>query len=236
MRIPGFICKTFGVCAVVLFLQTAQARNYDPKIGRFLQEDPSDGNVARPISHINKYVYVENDPMNMIDPFGSSGIRVHGNYCGPGYSVEGSTQEDQLVVGCEEHDEYTSGSLRGEGNSRTINRGQAHLKLSQRALWATPDMMGPDPSHRPVKSAYGTYKALDIAVTMGGAGMMGVGWGNYKMGVKSDNYGQAAGGLVLAAAGVPVFVIGLVFSIPAVMIEHVAPRAEREVKRFFKRF
>jgi RHS repeat-associated protein len=42
-----------------------RARAYDPRIGRFLREDPlgTDGGF-------NLYAYVENDPINLTDPFG----------------------------------------------------------------------------------------------------------------------------------------------------------------------
>jgi len=238
MRIPCFAFKVLGVCTIALLFQVAQARNYDPKIGRFLQEDPSDGNVARPISHINKYVYVENDPMNMIDPFGSSGIKIHGNWCGPDYGIEGSTPRDQLDQACEIHDEYTGDSLRGSSpNSRRINRGQADMKLSLRAFWSMPGMMGPNPGHRPVASAYGTYKAADVAVTMGGLGMMQVGWGNFLMGSQQGNInpGQIVGGLALAYVGAHIFAIGVAYAVPVALIEN-SPRIGREVRRFFKRF
>ena len=210
MHIPGFIFKAAGLVAVVVFLQTGHARNYDPKIGRFLQEDPSDGHLARPISHINKYVYVENDPMGMIDPFGSSGMKIRGNYCGQGYSVPGSTPRDELDEACQTHDEYTSGSLRGNNEARTINRGQADMKLSYNAFLATPYMIGSNPTHRPVDSAYGTYKTLDVGLTMGGLGMMQIGWATLEWANDLEWYqpGQIVGGLVLIGVGLPAFVVG----------------------------
>ncbi|MBI4707735.1 MAG: hypothetical protein HY761_07415 [Candidatus Omnitrophica bacterium] len=39
-----------------------RARYYDPQIGRFLQEDPVWG--------LNFYSYVDNNPLNFIDPYG----------------------------------------------------------------------------------------------------------------------------------------------------------------------
>jgi RHS repeat-associated protein len=42
-----------------------RARYYDPNIGRFLNEDPSDFDGG-----INFYTYVGNDPANWLDPFG----------------------------------------------------------------------------------------------------------------------------------------------------------------------
>ena len=53
-----------GLFFVAYLLPTslADARYYDPKTGRFLQEDP----VWSP----NPYSYVRNNPVNLIDPFG----------------------------------------------------------------------------------------------------------------------------------------------------------------------
>lgn len=43
-----------------------RARTYDPKVGRFLQQDPL---PPRPLE-MNVYVYVANNPVNFIDPMG----------------------------------------------------------------------------------------------------------------------------------------------------------------------
>ena len=43
-----------------------RARYYDPNLGRFLSEDPIEGNSER----LNLYQYVENNPLNSIDPTG----------------------------------------------------------------------------------------------------------------------------------------------------------------------
>jgi RHS repeat-associated protein len=47
-----------------------RARFYDPNIGRFLQVDPDAGILSNPITHINKYIYAGNNPINLIDPSG----------------------------------------------------------------------------------------------------------------------------------------------------------------------
>lgn len=41
-----------------------RARYYEPALGRFLTTDPDPGKMINPISHINKYVYVGNSPVN----------------------------------------------------------------------------------------------------------------------------------------------------------------------------
>ncbi|PKR76630.1 hypothetical protein CEY16_12445, partial [Halalkalibacillus sediminis] len=46
-----------------------QARVYDAKIGRFLQEDTYSGTLDNPLSQ-NRYAYVMNDPVNFWDPTG----------------------------------------------------------------------------------------------------------------------------------------------------------------------
>jgi RHS repeat-associated protein len=42
-----------------------RARSYDPGLGRFLEVDP-----VRHVGGINLYAYVQNDPLNFLDPFG----------------------------------------------------------------------------------------------------------------------------------------------------------------------
>ena len=46
-----------------------QARYYDPVIGRFLSIDPVNFSPGRP-DMFNRYAYVANDPVNMVDPDG----------------------------------------------------------------------------------------------------------------------------------------------------------------------
>jgi len=46
-----------------------RARYYDPSVGRFLTKDPMVGNGYVP-STLNRYVSVENNPVNFIDPLG----------------------------------------------------------------------------------------------------------------------------------------------------------------------
>jgi hypothetical protein len=55
-----------------------RARYYDPQIGRFISEDPSDFGGG-----VNFYDYVGNNAVNLIDPTGLSGSRPGGPYHPP---------------------------------------------------------------------------------------------------------------------------------------------------------
>ena len=46
-----------------------RARYYDPMAGRFLSQDPFQGDITRPAS-LHRYAYVSNDPVNRFDPGG----------------------------------------------------------------------------------------------------------------------------------------------------------------------
>jgi RHS repeat-associated protein len=55
-----------------LQLYDYRARWYDPKVGRFLSQDPlglGDG--------LNRYAYVHNDPVGQVDPFGLAAMRIN---------------------------------------------------------------------------------------------------------------------------------------------------------------
>ncbi len=46
-----------------------RARYYDPTLGRFISPDPFLGRLAEPITQ-NRYVYVKNNPLGLVDPSG----------------------------------------------------------------------------------------------------------------------------------------------------------------------
>lgn len=48
-------------------------RYYDPEIGRFISKDPRPGRLDRPAT-LNPYCYVENNPVNFVDPLGLEAI------------------------------------------------------------------------------------------------------------------------------------------------------------------
>ena len=50
----------------------AFARYFNARLGRFMSGDPLDGDISDPQT-LNKYAYVRNNPVNLIDPTGSCG-------------------------------------------------------------------------------------------------------------------------------------------------------------------
>ncbi|MGV7114740.1 RHS repeat-associated core domain-containing protein [Paenibacillus kyungheensis] len=51
-----------------------KARYYDPSQGRFLKEDSYEGQITNPLT-LNSYTYVENNPVNYVDPTGYSSMQ-----------------------------------------------------------------------------------------------------------------------------------------------------------------
>lgn len=51
--------------------------HYDSAVGRFLQVDPDPGSVFNPFSHLNKFSYVGNSPLNFVDPLGLFKVKVN---------------------------------------------------------------------------------------------------------------------------------------------------------------
>jgi RHS repeat-associated protein len=49
-----------------------RARQYDPKVGRFVSADPVLGSLSRPQTQ-NRYAYVSNNPLKFVDPSGMDG-------------------------------------------------------------------------------------------------------------------------------------------------------------------
>lgn len=59
----------FVVAACLVPTLRAEARYYDPKTGRYLQEDSVGSSVSTPEQH-NPYPYAQNRPTVFIDPYG----------------------------------------------------------------------------------------------------------------------------------------------------------------------
>lgn len=96
-----------------------RARYYNPIIGRFIQQDSFPGKIENPVSVINRYSYVENNPIKFKDPSGklkdpSDFTNVHGAYCGitatgevespDGRRTYITEPEDSLDWACMDHD------------------------------------------------------------------------------------------------------------------------------------
>lgn len=69
-----------------------RARYYDPEIGRFTQKDPIGFRGG-----INLYGYVQQDPINWIDPYGLFSFKYYGNYGGPGWTAGKWTSWDDMT-------------------------------------------------------------------------------------------------------------------------------------------
>ena len=72
-------------------LNYMQARYYDPVIGRFLSVDPVGFMDTGHPGYFNRYSYVQNDPINMIDPLGLCSTSADGGLtdCPPVQEIEG---------------------------------------------------------------------------------------------------------------------------------------------------
>jgi RHS repeat-associated protein len=53
-----------------------RARMYDPAMGRFIQRDPYPGAIGAPLS-LNRFSYVQNNPINLVDPSGLDPLKVN---------------------------------------------------------------------------------------------------------------------------------------------------------------
>ena len=66
-------------------------RDYDPAIGRYVQSDPEGLRAG-----ISTFSYVDNDPMDGIDPTGLS--RMYGMWCGPEWTGGHKKSFDRLTL------------------------------------------------------------------------------------------------------------------------------------------
>jgi RHS repeat-associated protein len=57
-------------------LYTFGTRYYDPSVGRWTQQDPVGGSLGD-LNSANRYVYANDDPVNAVDPGGSSSISLY---------------------------------------------------------------------------------------------------------------------------------------------------------------
>lgn len=71
----GFARASGGVGGVAGGLLLAGARWYEPGLGRFLSEDPG---PASELDRLNAYAYAAADPVNRLDPWGTSSVPKNG--------------------------------------------------------------------------------------------------------------------------------------------------------------
>lgn len=101
----------------------AMHRRYNPGLNRFDQSDPYDGsyNLANPQS-FNRYAYVNNDPVNLVDPLGLDPIDgALGGQSGGLINIGPGTSIVTVLI-----DSSSSGIIRGNG----FFDGDAHLSLT----------------------------------------------------------------------------------------------------------
>lgn len=114
----GFTGEQFDTEIGLLFLR---ARYYDPKIGRFISADPFPPSALNPQT-LNRYIYVEDNPVNLVDPSGDVPIvpilitylLVKGVFSG---IVEGSKAYREFRDNPDVGWHTTAGFLRGFGTS-----------------------------------------------------------------------------------------------------------------------
>lgn len=101
---PYAFVGQLGIMSEISGLLFMRARFYDPSIGRFLSWDPVQGSPREPTS-LHNYIYVNNDPVNLVDPTGlvpASQFALHAT----------ETEVDLILMGLAE-----SGSVIAEGLS-----------------------------------------------------------------------------------------------------------------------
>lgn len=89
----GFTGYTKDIFSASYF---AQAREYLPECGRFISEDPLPGLVVYPLS-INRYIYCNDNPKNMVDKTGLIAPIVAAVLIGAGLNVAGQFISDVIV-------------------------------------------------------------------------------------------------------------------------------------------
>jgi RHS repeat-associated protein len=85
-----------------------RSRTYDAQTGRFMQNDANEGFQLNPISFLSKYIYVQNNAQNLIDPSGDvpEAPPIYGHYCGPSAYGKNWTKDpkNKVDAACRRHD------------------------------------------------------------------------------------------------------------------------------------
>ena len=94
MKVTGHERDQLGSTGTTAHLDSMPARYYNPHLGRFLSVDPVGGEVGSSQSW-NRYGYVRNAPLAMIDSYGASGVHFAG---GPAWQREGRKAAVEFVA------------------------------------------------------------------------------------------------------------------------------------------
>ena len=123
-RVPNIFRYSGEYWDATTNLQYLRARWYDPSIGRFINEDTYGGDIKNPLS-LNLYTYVENNPLQYIDPTGNSkcaftetAMECVGNGKGGGGGSAGNSYVGSTVV---------------RGNAYVTSRGmlESHIRVQE---------------------------------------------------------------------------------------------------------
>lgn len=116
------------------------ARMYDPKIARFLQEDTYRGKRNDPLS-LHLYAYCVNNPIKYYDPTGRTAARANFDNGGVASTLVREVEKENAV-------EWDPGLGEGKstititdksGNSRTINEGVGFVIIGGKAHYIEPE-------------------------------------------------------------------------------------------------
>ncbi|CAM9982556.1 unnamed protein product, partial [Chrysoparadoxa australica] len=121
-------------------LTYAQARYYDPAIGRFLSNDPV-GFAEGGWRHFNRYVYAENNPVNKIDLTGEDAFVVSRRTPGNGrHAFIAVTDDDGNTVRQYSYEPQNAGQLRNPGRLVAVGDDPAsETARDDAAAWADRD-------------------------------------------------------------------------------------------------
>jgi RHS repeat-associated protein len=111
-----------------------RARWYEPQVGRFTQRDVWSGSHRQPQT-LNRYIYVINRPIILIDP---SGLQVCGSYCGPDITDWFAEEMDihwNWVLAEKGAFEAETGRLYRECMRTTTSRGCAGIYIARTEIW-----------------------------------------------------------------------------------------------------